>query len=229
MTDLTYQSTVVNALQVLYDKILGFLPNLVAAIIVLIIGWLLAIFLGKLVLKVLEAIKIDTLANQLGLQNLSDKVGRKLSFSALGGWLIKWFFFLASFVAAADILGLNQVSTFLYDKVLGYAGDVIVAMAILLLGILVANFLGNVVNHTVKAGGLRNASTLGSMTKWAVLIFAIITALSQLQIATTYLEDLYKAIFAMLAIAGGIAFGLGGRDHAKKVLDVIEENLTKKV
>lgn len=229
MTDLTYQSTVVHALQVLYDKILGFLPNLVAAIIVLIIGWLLAIFLGKLVLKVLEAIKIDTLANQLGLQNLSDKVGKKLSLSALGGWLVKWFFFLASFVAAADILGLNQVSTFLYDKVLGYAGHVIVAMAILLLGILAANFLGNIVNHTVKAGGLRSAATLGSMTKWAVLIFAIITTLSQLQIATTYLEDLYKAIFAMLAIAGGLAFGLGGKDHAKKVLDVIEEDLTKKV
>ncbi len=224
MTDF-YQSTAVGALQMLYAKILAFLPNLLAAIIVLIIGWLLAIFLGKLIQKVLEAIKIDMLANQLGLHNLSEKVGKKLSFSGFGAWLVKWFFFIASFVAAADILGLPQVSTFLYDKVLGYAGNVVVAMAILLLGMLAANFLGNLVNHTVKAGGLHNGTTLGSITKWAVLVFAIITALSQMQIASLYLEDLYKAVFAMLAIAGGIAFGLGGKDHARKVLDVIEEDL----
>jgi len=221
----TYQAVVVQALADLYSKTLTYLPNLVAAIIIVIIGWLLAIFLSKAVYKILEIIKIDQLANQLGLKNLSEKAGRKLSLAALGAWLVKWFFFLGSFIAAADILGLQEVSTFLYQDVLGYAGYVITAMAILLLGILAANFFEGIVVATVKASGLHNGKSLGTITKWAILIFTLIAALSQLQIATAFLQDLFRAIVAMLAIAGGLAFGLGGRDHAKKVLDNIENGL----
>ena len=132
---------------------------------------------------------------------------------------------MASFIAAADILGLQQVSTFLYQDVLGYAGYVIAAMAILLLGILAANFFEGIVVATVKASGLHNGESLGTITKWAILVFTVIAALSQLQIATAFLQDLFRAIVAMLAIAGGLAFGLGGRDTAKKVLDNIENSL----
>lgn len=221
----TYQAVVVSALGDLYAKTLSYLPNLVAAIIVVIIGWLLAMFLGKLVFKVLEAIKIDQLANQLGLKNLSEKVDKKLSLAALGEWLVKWFFFLGSFIAAADILGLQEVSTFLYQDVLNYAGHVIVAMAILLLGILAANFFAALVSGTVKASGLHKGDVLGSITRWAILVFASIAALSQLQIATAFLQDLFRAVVAMLAIAGGLAFGLGGKEHASKVLDSIQDSL----
>lgn len=220
----TYQVTVVSALQDLYSRTLTYLPNLVAAIIVVILGWLLAIFLSKLVQKLLELIKIDQLANQLGLENLSSRVGKKLSLAALGAWLVKWFFFLGSFIAAADILGLAGVSSFLYSDVLTYAGHVVVAMAILLLGILAANFFSNLVRATVKASGLHNGESLGAITKWAIVVFTAITALSQLQIATSFLQDLFRAIVAMLAIAGGLAFGLGGKDHAKKALDSIENS-----
>src|SRR6185437_3718896 len=131
----TYQVTVVNALSDLYSRTISYLPNLLAAIIVLIVGWIIGLFLGKLIQRILQVIKIDQLANQLGLNNLSQKTGRKLSLSALGGWIIKWFFFLGSFLAAANILGLNEVSTFLYQDVLTYAGHVVIVIAILLLGI----------------------------------------------------------------------------------------------
>lgn len=221
----TYQAVVVQALADLYSKTLTYLPNLVAAIIVVIIGWLLALFLSKLVYKVLDIIKIDQLANQLGLKNLSEKVGKKLSLAALGAWIVKWFFFLGSIIAAADILGLQEVSTFLYQDVLSYVGHVVVAMAILLLGILAANFFANIIVSTVKASGLHSGDSLGTITKWAILVFTAIAALSQLQIATAFLQDLFRAIVAMLAIAGGLAFGLGGRDTAKKVLDSIENGL----
>jgi len=221
----TYQAVVVQALADLYSKTLTYLPNLVAAIIVVIIGWLLAVFLSKVVLKILEIIKIDVLANQLGLKNLSAKTERKLSLAALGAWIVKWFFFLGSFIAAADILGLGDVSTFLYQDVLNYAGHVVVAMAVLLLGILAADFFAKLVVATVKASGLHSGDMLGAVTKWAILVFTVIAALSQLQIATAFLQDLFRAIVAMLAIAGGLAFGLGGRDHAKGVLDSVEKSL----
>ncbi len=223
----TYQVTVVRALQDLYSKTLTFLPNIVAAIIVVIIGWLLAMFLSKLVLKLLESIKIDHLANQLGLDTLSQRAEKKLSLARLGAWLIKWFFFLGSFIAAANILNLTEVSQFLYMKVVPFAGHVIVAMAVLLLGMLAANFFSDLVSTTVKASGFVSSSTLASITRWLIMLFAVIAALDQLQINTDYIDSLFKAIIAMVAIAGGIAFGLGGKDHAKKVLDEVERGLTK--
>ena len=216
---------VVEALADLYSKTLSYLPNLVATIIVLIIGWLLATFLSKIVVKVLDLIKIDHLANQLGLENLSEKAGRKLSLAALGGWLVKWFFFLGSLIAAADILGLQEVSAFLYQDVVTYAGHVVVAMAVLLLGILAANFFSGIVSTAVKASGLHKGESLATITQWSIIVFTVIAALSQLQIATAFLQDLFRAIVAMLAIAGGLAFGLGGQAQAKKALDSIEEGL----
>jgi hypothetical protein len=227
---MTYQSTVLTSLGDLYERVLWFLPNLLAAIIVIIFGWLLGSLLSNFVEKILNAIKIDQLANSLGLASLGEKVGKKLSLSALGAWIIKWFFFLGSFIATAEILGLNEVSRFFYDSVLAYGGQVIIAMAILLLGILAANFFSGIVGSSVKASGLNaSASALASITKWAIVIFALIASLSQLQIATDFLIDLFRAIVAMIAIAGGIAFGLGGKEHAKKILDEVENGLTKKM
>jgi len=225
-----YVSTVSSSLQALGTKVGGWLPNLIVAIIVLILGWVIGIFLGNIVQKVLDAIKIDSFANQLGMKNLSERVGRKLSLASLGGWLVKWFFFLGSIMATANILNLTQVTEFFNNQVLTYAGNVIIAVAILFLGILAADFFAGIITSSVKASGMHaSAEALGSIAKWAILIFSIIAALSQMQIASDFLQDLFRAVVAMFAIAGGLAFGLGGRDHAKKVLDEIEGKVTKKV
>lgn len=226
---MNYSTTVLSALQALYVKVASWLPNLIAAIIVLILGWIIGVFLAKIVEKVLEAIKLDTFANQLGMHRLSERSGRKLSLAALGAWLVKWFFFLGSIMAAANILGLTQVTDFFNNQVLTYAGNVIIAVVILFLGILAANFFSGLVESSVRASGLHaSATALGALTRWAIVIFTVIAALSQMQIATSFLQDLFRAIVAMLAIAGGLAFGLGGRDHAKKVLDEIDSNLTRR-
>lgn len=224
---LNYPNTVIDSLRKLYSEAILFLPNVVVALIVLILGWLIGTFLGKLVHSILDMIKIDVLADQLGLDRLSARAGRKFSLAKLGNWVVKWFFFIGSLVAASEILGLTEVTSFLYQGVLAYAGHVLVAIVILLLGILAANFLSGVVGSAVKAGGLSSSTMLASVTKWAVAIFTILAALSQLQIATSFLQDLFRAVVAMLAIAGGIAFGLGGRDHAKKVLDEVEHGLMR--
>ena len=224
----SYQSVTLAALQNLYEKFISWAPNLLAAVVVLILGWLLAIFLSKLVLKVLEAVKIDSLANQLGLESLAERAGRKLSLSGLGAWIVKWFFFIGSFVAAAEILGLSQVSTFLYDDVLGYAGSVVVAAAIFLLGLLAANFFSGLVETVVKAIQLHAANAMAAVTKWAIIVFTVIAVLSQLGIATDFLHDLFRAVIAMVAIAGGLSFGLGGQNAAKRWLDGLEEDLTRR-
>jgi hypothetical protein len=222
-----YPLTVMEALRGLYAEVIFYLPSLVVAVIVLIVGWLVGMALGSLVKRLLTLIQIDTFANQLGMDKLSARAGRSFSIARLGEWVVKWFFFLASFVAAADILGLQDVSVFLYSQVLPYAGHVVVAMAILLLGMLAANFFGDIMAAAVRASGVVSSAVIGSLTRWSIIAFAVIAALAQLQLATTFLQDLFRAVVAMLAIAGGLAFGLGGRDHAKKILDAIEQGMRK--
>jgi len=223
----SYQGSVVDSLQNLWYQILAFLPNIIAALIFLILGWLIAMFLAQIVQRILVAIKIDQLANRLGMDQLSQRAGRKLSLSGLGGWLVKWFFLIATFIAAADILGLTQVSVFLYNSVFPYFGNVLVAMAILLIGIMAANFLSGLVHAALSAGELHSAGALAAVTRWAIVIFAILAALVQLNVAKDFITELFMGFVAMLAIAGGLAFGLGGKDHAKRVLDSIEHDLSK--
>ena len=216
------------SLQGLYDRLVMFVPNFIVAVIVLILGWMIGAALGGLVQKILETLKVDSLANTVGLDKLSERTGKKLSIAGFGNWLIKWFFIIATFVAAADILGLSQVGAFLYGEVIPYFGNVIVAVAIMLVGMVAANFMQGVVRHALQAGGLRTSDTLALITKWAILVFAFLAALAELHVADSFVKDLFRAFVAMLAVAGGIAFGLGGRDHAKKILDNIEDDITGK-
>ncbi|HMQ01862.1 MAG TPA: hypothetical protein PKD79_02205 [Candidatus Doudnabacteria bacterium] len=221
-----YPVVIQDSMYDLYYRMIQFLPNILAAVIVLLLGWIVGMFLGNLLKRALMSIGIDGLGDQLGLKRLSERSGRNIRVSGVVQWIVKWFFILASIIASAEILGFSNITNYFYSDVLGYAVHVIIAMVIILLGMLAANFLGDVVQGTVKAGGFATANMLGSLTRWAIMIFAIIAALSELQIAQAFLQDLFRAVIAMLAIAGGLAFGLGGKDHARKVLDHVEDGIS---
>jgi hypothetical protein len=221
-------NAVAGSVRTLLDKLADALPNFLLAVAILVIGWLIGSALGTLVKKGLEAIGIDSVANRIGLQRLAERTGRQFSLSSIVQWIIKWFFFLASIIAAADILNLDQVTNFFYQQVIPYAGHVVIATVILLLGVLAANFFGDIVEGALRAGGFAVSSVLSSITRWAIIAFSVIAALYELQIATTFLQDLFRALIAMVAIAGGLAFGLGGRDHARKILDAAESQITNR-
>lgn len=223
-----YPTVVQDSVYNLYDRVIQFLPNILAAAIVLLLGWIIGIFLGNVLKRALVSVGIDGLGDQLGLRRLSERSGRGIKISGIVQWIVKWFFIIASIIAAADILGLSNITNFFYSDVFSYAGHVVIAMVIILLGIIAANFLGDVIKGTVKAGGFSAGNMLGSLTRWAIIIFTVIAALSELQIAQAFLLDLFRAVIAMLAVAGGLAFGLGGKDHAKKVLDYVEDGIQKK-
>lgn len=223
----TWGSVITGSMQDLYLRMIDVLPTLVVAVLVLVFGWAVAILLGNLVGKILTLIKIDELAEYLGLQKLSERVGKKLSVAGFGSWLVKWFFMITAFVAAADLLGLSQVSQFLFGSVLPYFGNVIVAVAIMVIGTVAANFMQGIVQHSLKGSGLGSFEFLAEFTRWAIVIFAFLAALSQLDIASDFMKDLFRGIVAMLAIAGGLAFGLGGREHAKAVLDHMSKEMKK--
>ena len=178
----------------------------------------------KIVKQVFQSIKHDEAADKLGLDEVSARTGMKLSVSGALAWLVKWFLLLAIFLAAADILGLSQIALFL-NSILGYIPDVIAAAAIMLVGSMVARFLARLVRHSVKAAGLASADLLASITQWAVMVFTVLATLNQLGVASAFVQTLFTGIIAMVAIAGGLAFGLGGKEHANKVLNMIERDI----
>ena len=131
--------------------------------------------------------------------------------------IVKWFFIVVFLMAATDILGLTQVTEFL-RTVAAYLPKVIVAALVLLIGVLVARFLEGLVRGTVKAARLVSANILGSLTKWAVLVFSLLVALNQLRIADEIIRIIVIGIVAAGAIALGLAFGIGGKSHAEEFI-----------
>lgn len=217
-------NTVSESLQNLYARFINFLPDFLVAVIVLVVGWIVAVAVAKLVKSVLHSARVDELGDKLGLDQLSNRTGMKMTVAGTIAWVVKWFLLLAIFLAAADILGLSQISSFLNDVLL-YIPNVVAAAAILLVGTLVASFLSRFVRHSVAAAGLASADMLGAVAQWAVMIFTVLAALYQLGVAAAFVQTLFTGFIAMLAIAGGLAFGLGGKEHANKVLNKIERDI----
>lgn len=222
--DNTYSTAVSESLSGLYARFINFLPNFLVAIIILVVGWIVAIAVAKLIKQVLQTVKLDEVGDKLGLDQLSARTGVKMSVSGAIAWLVKWFLLIALFLAAAEILGLAQISDFL-NQVLLYIPNVVAGAAILLVGTMVAGFLSRLVRHSVQAAGLRSADMLAAVTQWSVMIFTVLATLDQLKVASAFVQTLFTGVIAMIAIGGGLAFGLGGKEHASRMLDKIEKDI----
>ncbi|MCX6811108.1 MAG: hypothetical protein NT039_00210 [Candidatus Berkelbacteria bacterium] len=209
------------------DRIVNFLPNLLGAVIVLVVGWLLAVLLEKLLNRVLKLIGLQKLFEIVKIEAIVKRAKFSLDSVGIISALVKWIILIITFLTAADVLGLHQVADF-FAVILGYVPNVIAAAAIVLIGAVLAHFLADVVRGSTEAGGLAYSSFLAKLTSWAIWIFAILAALVQLGIAHDLIRTLFTGVVALLAIAGGLAFGLGGQDAAKRVIAKLESDLKKK-
>ena len=151
----------------------------------------------------------------------------ELNVAKFMGGLVKWFLILVFLMAATDILRLTQVTNFLNSIIL-YLPNVVVAAVILAVAFLVANFVFAVVKGSTKVAGIVSATLLATVAKWAIVIFGFLAALIQLGIAASLINTLFIGFVAMLALAGGLAFGLGGKDEAALILKKIRQEITEK-
>ncbi|MFA5270173.1 MAG: hypothetical protein WC400_00980 [Patescibacteria group bacterium] len=218
---------VLNPLQDIWYRFLIFLPNLVGALLIILIGWIVAAGLDRLVTQILKQLKLDHALNKVGTKTLLKKSGVDFEASDFIGGLVRWTILLIAFLAAADVLGLTKITDFL-NAILSYIPNIFVAIAILLIGMLAANFFAHVVRGTVGAARIKMANFLATITKWTIWIFAILAALGQLGIAETIIDRLITAIFFMIAMAGGLAFGLGGQKAASETLDDMKREMKHK-
>ena len=210
----------------LYGTI-GFIPALLFAIVIFIVGWVIGALLGKVVEQVVRAARVDHALKSAGVDDIVSRAGFTLDSGVFLGTLIKWFVIVVFLVASLEVLGLTQVTMFLQQVVLFYLPQVIVAVLILLVAAVVAEVVQNVVTGTARAAGISSAGFAGTLARWAIWIFAILAALSQLEVAPALVQTLFTGIIVALSLAFGLAFGLGGQDSAAKFLERVREDMRR--
>ncbi len=206
------------------DRLGNFIPTLVGAVVLLIIGWLVGVLLEQVVDRLLRAISAQKLFDGSRIESLVQKTGSARDTSGLLAGLIKWITYVVFFMAAAQVLHLDSISDFL-SQILSYMPNVIAAVSIILIGGILAQFLSEVVRGAVSAASLGYAGFLASMTRWALWIFAILAGLAQLGVATGIINTVITGLVAALAISVGLAFGLGGQKNAAEFLDKVKKDL----
>ncbi len=212
-------------LLVLWGTIVSFLPNVIGAVTVFVIGVGIAVVLRQVIVRMVALLRIDELVEKLEIKKQFERMGFRLHVGALLGWIVKWFFIIVSLIAATDILGWKEVTDYLTQVVL-YVPNVLIGVIILLTGIILGNFVQNVVRSTVEAAGLASAHLLSALAKWSIVTFSFMAALVQLQIAEDLIRTLFTGLVFMLALAGGLAFGLGGREHASEFLTRLKKEIS---
>lgn len=204
-----------------------FAPKLVIAILVFIAGWIIAAVLGRVVSQIIKSIKVDNILKSAGVEDVLTRAGFTLNSGGFLGALVKWFIIVVFLVASLDILGLSQVNEFLREVVLGYLPNVIAAVLILLVAAIVADVMQKIVSGGAKAAEIKAAQMLGGITRWAIWVFAIIVALDKLGVLSNYGTILFQGIVYMFVIAGGLAFGLGGKDAAARFLESLRKDVSR--
>lgn len=212
------------SLMTLWGNVAGFLPRLVAAIVVFLVGWLIAFLLGKAAWHIVRFLQLDKGLESIGFKRIWERSGLKLNSPFFFYELVKWFFIVVFLMAATDILGLQQVTMFL-NSVVWYIPNVIVAAIVLLAGLLVAKFLEGLVRGSVKAAQLASANFLAALTKWAVIVFSLLVALAQLKVADEVIRIVIIGVVAAGSVALGLSFGLGGRSHAEEFIGKMRKHL----
>ena len=196
----------------------GAIPNIIGALLLLVLGWIIAGIVGGLFAKLCRALHIDTVSTRIGAAGFLQQTGTKLTASDIMGEIVKWVIRLVFIEMAAEQLGMPQVSQVI-NQILGFIPNIIVAILILGVGAFLGKLLGGIVHGGASEANIGNADLLSRVTYGAVMAFAIIAALNELNVAPVVVNTLYIGLVAAVALALGLAFGLGGRETAARLTE----------
>lgn len=207
----------------LWSRVVSVLPDILGALIIVIIGLIFAPLLGGLVKKIVDVLKIDDVARKLGVHDMVQGYADDFSIGTLIGRLVKWFFIIAFLMAAAEVLGWERVTMFL-NEIVFYIPQVLVAVVILVVSVMSGKLFETIVTRSLVGASapIGKPELMGVITRWAFVLFGALAALLQLGIAPSLIEILFAGIVFALALA----FGLGGRKKAEELLDRVDEKVT---
>lgn len=222
----TWTTVLAESFKALWFGFLTFVPNLVIAIIIFVVGWVVAVAVSKVVAQLIRLIKVDTALRAAGVEDVVRRAGFNLDAGKFLGEIVKYFVIVSFLVASFEVLGLVQVNDFLQTIVVGFLPQVIVAVLILLVAAVIAEFVKKVVVAGAKAAGLSYAHLLSAVANWAIWIFAIIAALVQLNIAAPLFQTLFTGIVIAISLALGLSFGLGGQQAAAHFIEKVKNDIS---
>jgi hypothetical protein len=210
-----------NSVQGLFSELMAFLPELVAALVIIILGFLIGGILGTAVRKLFKRTKLDKALDKAGVDELTNRAGYAFKPARFAGELVKWFIILAFTIVALNVLGLTAVTEFM-GEVLAYLPKVLAAALILFVGLIAANAARGITEGAIRSAktiSSDKAGMLGNVAYYAVVIFAALAALNQMEIAPELIQILFAGIVVAVSLAFGLAFGLGGRTTAARYLE----------
>jgi len=214
----------IQALQNLWQGFLSFIPVLLGAIIVFVIGWFISVGVGKLITEILKRVKFNQIFEKGGWKSALEKAEIKVDPSGFIGAIIKWILVIVFLLAAVEILGLIQFAGFL-KSVLAYLPNVIVASLIFVVTVILVDIVEKIVRAAVESIKVGYGAIVSAVIKWSIWVFALLAILHQLGIAKPFMETLFTGLVAMLVISLGIAFGLGGKEVAAEILQDVKRKL----
>jgi len=203
---------------------MGFVPALIGAIIVFVIGWFISVGVGRLITEILRKIKFNQIFEKGSWDDVLAKADIKVDVSGFIGAIIKWVLVIVFLLAAVEILGFVQFASFL-NRVLAYLPNVIVAALIFVVTVIVVDIVEKVVRVAVESIKIGYGQMISAVVKWSIWIFSIMAILYQLGIVRPFMETLFQGLVAMLVISLGIAFGLGGKEVAAEILQDLKRKL----
>ena len=203
----------------LWYTVVQFLPVILAAVIIFVIGWIVGVVLYRVVEQIVKVLRIDDALKAAGLNEVAREAGFTLNIGRFLGTLVQWFIVIVFLVAALDVLGLNRVTIFLQQVVLLYLPQIIVAVLILILAAIVAETVKNIISSSARAAGAHSGNLAGTVAKYAIWITAILAVLNQLGVATEFVQTLITGLVVALSLAFGLAFGLGGKEAAARTIE----------
>jgi hypothetical protein len=211
-------NVVLESLKTFWIEVADFLPQLTAALLVLIVGWLIAKLIRKAFVRVLRLLRVDVAAEKSGIENFLLRGGVQFTTVTILGSLIYWLtLFLVLFVAL-NILGL-QAAADIFNRIVLYIPNVIIAIVVLIFGTVFAKFIQGISLTYLSNVGFAGAQLVSYLAQYAILIFVVSVALEQLAIGGQVLVSAFQIAFGGLCLALALAFGLGGREWAAQILE----------
>lgn len=205
-------------LKSMLTKIADFIPSLFGALIIFVVGWIIARILRLIVKQFLGLIRFDILAEKGGIADILAKGGIKTTASQVLSGLVYWLLIIIVLALSLDALGLETVSSLL-DQLLGYLPFVIAAVFVLVVGMFLSAFVSGIVSTAAGGAHIPQPQLLGNISKYIIIIFAVVIALKQLQLETDLLDQIVLIAIGAVGFALAISFGLGCKDIAGRYMD----------
>jgi hypothetical protein len=223
---LQWENLIADPVRQMLARILGYLPVLLGALVILVVGWIVAKAVKRVLDWLLKTIRFDILADKAGISAILRKGDSKISASEVVSGLVYWLIMIMVLVMAVDALGLPKASDVL-SILFAYVPKVIAALLVLIVAMFLANFVSGIVHTAAGNANLPRPEIFAAVSRWAIIIFAATISLEELGIATLLVTTTFNIVLGGICLGLALAFGLGGKDAAAKYLEELKERRTE--